>query len=189
MQHLIDEAERVENEETSQDTLTRLKELAEKFLEAQELVKEKEAELKAAKAVFNKLSMEQIPETLQSVGMTSFELATGQKVSYKEELSASVKDYDRFYDWLTERGDEGIVKTHLEIGKMPREILSKLVKKVYEDFGIVCNTKYNVHPMTLKSYLKKLCGIGEADAVPEVQLAEIPETMVSTFPYYKTIIK
>jgi hypothetical protein len=123
-----------------------------------------------------------------AVDMTAFQLDTGEMVEFKEEINCTVKDIDALYDFLEERGDGNLVKINLEIGKVPKSILSKIVQKVNEEFGILAESKLTIHHSTLRSYIKNLCGIG-GQSEAEIPLAALDEDMVKTFTYYKTKVK
>ena len=122
------------------------------------------------------------------VDMTAFQLQSVEMVECKEEVSCSVKDYDMLYDFLEERGDGNLIKITLEIGKVPQSILSKIVQAINEKFGILAESKLYIHPMTLKSYITNLCGIG-GKSEAELPLAALDSNMVGTFTYYKTTVK
>lgn len=178
----------VVEEQQSEDSLKRLTELAKDYKAAQTALQEAEEAAKEAKKAFNKLSQELIPEAMTKVGMSAFNLETGETVSFKEDLSASVKDYDKFYNFLNERGDGSLMKIVIEVGKIPKEILAKIIKELYMTYDIDASSELFIHPMTLKSYLKKLCGIGGTTKA-EMALAELDEDMVSTYTFYKTTVK
>jgi hypothetical protein len=172
------------------DTLEIIAGLGERLKEKLKEKEELEREMKDLNKEITELSRELIPQTMISVGMSEFKLVSGEKVSFKEELSASVKDADRFYNFLEERGDAALMKIQLEIGKVPQTILSKIVKVLNQEFGIMASTKKAVHPQTLKKYIKELCGIGgDTEVEAEIPLSELDSTMVSTFVYYKTTVK
>ena len=80
------------------------------------------------------------------------------------------------------------MKIKLEIGKVPKEILYKILQKLNETFGILAEPSMFVHPMTLKKYVKELCGIGKNN-VGEMPVASIDEEMLKIFPFYKTTVK
>ena len=175
-------------EEATEDSLKKIVELAEAYKERKAELELAEAQAKQAKKAFNKVSQELIPEAMQQAGVSSFELTTGEKVAYKEELSASVKDYDRLVGFLSERGDDGIVKVSIEIGKVPQNILNKVIRDLSDKYGILADVKLFVHPMTLKSYFSEICGI-KKNSVAEMSVSDIDSQMVGIYTYFKTTIK
>jgi hypothetical protein len=177
-----------EDDAPDEDSLAKISRLAKAFKQSQETIKGIEDELKREKIIFNKLSQELIPDSMLAVGMTAFQLDTGETVAFKEEVSVTVQDYDSFYKFLEERGDDALMKINLEIGKVPKNILAKMIQTINELFGILATAKMFIHPMTLKKYIKELCGVG-GQTEGEITLAELDETMVKTFTFYKTTVK
>jgi hypothetical protein len=183
---LADEADNIEAPEG--DSLQRITDLANRLKEAITANELAEANAKATKALVNKLSMELLPEAMLEIGMTSFELATGEKVSYQEKLSTTCKDTDKLVKFLEDRGDDGIVKVSIELGKTPQNILNSIVKDLADKYGLLADVKQGVHHSTLTSYFSELCGI-KKNTVAKMGLAELDETMVNAYTYYKTKIK
>lgn len=168
-----------------------LAQIAGKAVEWQEKkarIKELEDELKAAKKDFNKVSQEEIPELLLQTGLGSVELATGEKVTIKEDVSASIKDMPQFFQFLVNRGDEAIVKTDLSFGKIPSEILTRIQNHLAEQYELFPDVKQGVHYQTLQKYIRELCGIGGGTEA-EVPLSELDEEVINVFTYYKTTVK
>ena len=189
MDHLKKAADQAQEDAQDQqeDALERLLRLATEFKEKKNAVDRMETALKEEKERFNKLSQEIIPQSMQQLGLSSFVLGTGESISYKEDISVSVKDYAAFSDFLDSRGDSSILKLTLEIGKVPKDICEKITQLLAEKFGIFADIKPFVHPQTLKKYVKDLCGIDGTMA--EIPLAELDENMLKTFLYYKTTVK
>lgn len=186
--NFLEQAAEENQEEVSEDSLKRISRLAKELQTKQlefDLLKHN---LEEKKKEITKLEQGSIPEAMLEVGMSSFALDTGETVSFKEEVSASVSDYESFYEFLEERGDDGLMKITLEIGKVPKNILAMLTKRINEEFGILASSKLYIHPMTLKKYIKELCGVG-GDTIADYSLAELDEKMVKTFTYYKTKVK
>ena len=186
VEHLMAEAQ--EMPEAPSDSLAKISKLAKDFKQKQSEVKELEEQLKAKKKEFNKISQDLIPSSMLEVGMTSFQLDSGEHVSFQEEVSVSVKDYDAFYEFLEEQGDDALMKISLVIGKVPKNILAMIIKTINENFGILASSNLYIHPMTLRSYVKSLCGVGgKTEAV--MPLSEIDPKMLSTYLFYKTKVK
>lgn len=175
-------------EEANVDSLKRITNLAQDYTEREVEMKLAEANFNEAKKNFNKVSMELIPEAMMQAGVNSFELTDGRSVSYKEELSASVKDYDKLAKFLEARGDDGLIKVSLEIGKVPQNILNKIMAELADKYGILAEIKTFVHFQTLKSYLSGLVGL-KKNSVAEMAIAELDDEMVNVFTFYKTKVK
>lgn len=179
-------AEEVKTAET--DSLLHLTALAEEWQEKKAAYLELETQMKDAKKEFNKVSQEDIPNAMMEVGLSEIKLTDGKKVSFKEEVSCSVKDYSKLDQFLSERGDEGLMKITLDVGRVPTNILSSILKDLYTKYDISAIPKQFVHPMTMASYVRKMCGIN-GKTVAEMSVAEIDDTMLSVYRFYKTTIK
>lgn len=149
---------------------------------------ELENQLALKKKHLQKYEQELLPRAMLSIGMTKFSLSSGQEVKIEEELSCSVKDYSALYDFLEERGDDALIKTSIEIGKLPQNILNRVLRDLKERFDLEGTSRLYIHPSTLKAYFKRLCAIG-TDKEAEVAIGSISQEMVSTYTYYKVKIK
>jgi hypothetical protein len=124
---------------------------------------ELEEELKKKQAQFRYFDEQEIPNFLRSAGMTSITLADGRKVSYKDEISATLnKEFERdFFRFLEQRGDTDIIKLSYDFPRMEpskQKELEAAVKQVISDF----EKKESVHSATLKKYIKDLLGSGKS---------------------------
>lgn len=169
-------------------TLEEIEEFAQQFDEVSAEIARIEEELSVEKKKLKRLSQKKIPEAFISLGLSSIRLKDGREFGYKEDVSCSVKDFKAFAEFLEEQGDASIIKTNLEIGKVPAPILRKMTGFIYENFGILVEPKQGVHSQTLAKYIRELCGIGgETEAT--VSLEELDREMISTYTYYKTTVK
>ncbi len=185
MDHLVDA---LKDETPEEDALTKISTLGEEFKDMTANKKILELQLKELNVKLTELSQVEIPQAMIAVNMSSFSLTSGETISYKEEVSTTLRDPERFYDFLEERGDGALMKIQLEIGKVPKSILAQIVKKLHEVFEILPAVKMGIHHATLKKYIKELCGIGGTTEA-EMPLEELDETMIGTFVFYKTTIK
>ena len=187
MNHL-EQAAQEEESKQQVDSLLTLTALAEDYEALRKEWKDLEEQAKAAKKAFNKVSQEDIPNTMMEVGLSEIKLSDGRKVSFKEDVSCSVKDYNKLDAFLSERGEEGMMKMTLEIGKIPKNILRMILADLQDKYDIQAVPKQFVHPATMAAYVRRLCGIN-GKTVAEMNVAEIDETMLSVYRYYKTTIK
>lgn len=184
LSHLTDHVE----DQPEVSSLEEISSYGNALIEKKEELAELEAKVKEKKAEVTKLEQELLPQAMLSIGMRSFKLSSGEELSIKEELSCSVKNYDKLYDFLEERGDDALMKTSIEVGKLPQNILNRVLKDLKEKYDLDGTSKLYIHPSTLKAYFRRLCAVGiEGEA--QVPLAAIDEDMVSTFTYYKVGIK
>jgi len=184
----LKQAAQEEGEKAQEDSFLVLTNLAECWKAAKAEFEDLEKRAKLAKDKFNKISQEDIPNAMMDVGISEFRLSSGEKVSFKEEVSCAVKDYDKLDVFLSERCEDGMLKTSLEMGKVPKNILSKLLQELNETYGISAIPKRIVHPQTMVAYIRRLCGInGKTEA--EMSVAEIDPEMLSVYRHYKTTVK
>ena len=187
LSHLAQAAEKEDGVQQT-DSLLKLTALADQWIKRKAeyiLLEHRAAE---AKKLFNKTSQEDIPNAMMEVGLSELKLTDGQKISFKEDVSCSIKDYNKLDEFLTERGEDGMMKITLEVGKVPKSILRMILKDLTEKYDISAMPKQSVHPATIAAYIRRLCGI-DGKTVAEVAVADIDETMVSIYRYYKTTIK
>lgn len=183
--HLVEDAGQ---EPVGDNVLKQVATLANQWKERKARVEALEAQLKEAKAEFNKVSQDALPNLLLQHGLGKISLATGEAIIVKEEVSASIKNMGRFYEFLLERGDAALVKTDLSFGKVPPEILDKIQSMLADTFDLYPEMKQVIHPQTLQKYIRDLCGIGGASEAA-VPLSALDEDMITVFTYYKTTVK
>ena len=187
LDHLQQAAQQEESAQQT-DSLLTITALAEEWKQRKAEYTQLEQLAKEAKKLFNKVSQEDIPNAMMEVGLSELKLADGQKISFKEDVSCSIKDYNKLDEFLTERGEDGMMKITLEVGKVPKNILRMILKDLAETYDISAMPKQFVHPATMAAYIRRLCGIN-GKTVAEVAVADIDETMLSVYRYYKTTIK
>jgi hypothetical protein len=122
-----------------------------------------ENRLKELKEQLNAQRYEIVPGMMQELGINSFELDNGYKVSIKDEYYAKIPDEKQFecFEWLRKNELDGIIKTavNLNFGK-GEDDLAKEVLELLSDMGFVPNVKETVHPMTLKTFVKERMSAG-----------------------------
>lgn len=171
------------------DSLERLHQLCDQWFKAKDAVEAAEEALEAAKKNFNAISQVSIPELLGQYGLSEIKLASGAKVTVTLEVSPSVKDMPAFVKFLEERGESDIVKTDLSFGKLDQSILKMITRMLAERLELYPEVKSGVHPMTLKKYVKELCGIGLKEPNERcIPLQDLPDC-ISAYTYNKTTIK
>ena len=180
-------------EEFGGSALERLQLLVNEYDTLTDKIERAEQVLKELQTAFNKVSMEEIPSLLGGAGLSEIRLADGRKVTVKAEISASVTDPEAFAQYVTDRGDDYLLKTTMELGKLPDNVLSALRKLLATELELYPEIKQSVHPQTLKKYIREITGAGKEDPEAElgtryVPMAELPES-VSIFNYFKTTIK
>lgn len=182
-----------QKEESNYD-LSNLEPLIEQFKIQKAEVDRLETLLAIANEAFKKTAREEIPEIMNYLGYSELKLKTQEKLRVKEDASVSVPDdkESAFFTFLAERGDQDIIKLHFAFPRMStekRQLLMDLLDANEFDFEF----KEGVHPQTLKSYFKKLLGIGEEDREEGIREGkyvhpDVVRDFTSIFVYYTTSI-
>ena len=174
--------------------LTDLDPLIKLFKEQKAKVDALKDELEAAEAAFKHTARDEIPAIMNYLGYTELKLATKEKVTVKEDASVSVPEdkEPQFFKFLEERGEQDIIKLQFAFPRMSiekRQLLFDLLDA--NDFAF--DFKEGVHPQTLKSYFKKLLGVGAEDRAQGIKEGRylhpsVVEPFTSMFIYYTTSI-
>ena len=131
--------------------------LVKSLVEADADVKTADKKLKEAKERSRYLREESIPTMMQEQGLESLVLDTGQKLTIKKELYASIKEENKIkaLGWLQEHGLGSIIKSTVKVefnrteivqaGKLAEELIRRNMDPEFKEY---------VHPTTLKATLK-----------------------------------
>lgn len=145
-------------------TLKQLADAAKALVRANANVADIMEKLKAAKEAARLLSEETIPAALQELGVTTISLESGEKIIISQEVYASIpKDKkDDAFKWLNANGFGGLIKTIVKtsFGKGERDVALELARRLYSD-GLDAAFEENVHPSTLKAFLKEQIKTGQ----------------------------
>lgn len=108
-----------------------------------------------------------LPSAMEELGMKNFTLADDSKIDVKDHINASISEVNKpaAFAWLEEREFDGIIKTKVasEFGKGEIE-QARAALKALEEAGFTGTMDRNVHPMTLKSFVKER--LEEGDSIP-----------------------
>lgn len=132
--------------------------LARALVDADAAVKEAEVNLHEAKERARVLREETIPSAMQELGLERLTLDTGQTVTVKQDVYASIPNDNKpaAYSWLEDHGYGGLVKTEVSVqyGKGELED-AKLMASWLVDKGVNPSLTQNVHAQTLKAFLRE----------------------------------
>lgn len=138
-------------------------ELARALVEADAGVDEAEGALKDAKERARVLREETIPAAMQEMGLEEVKLETGQKISIKQDVYASIPAASKgaAYDWLNEHGFGGLIKVEVSttFAKGEQEQAIKLHKQLAAQ-GLQPDLDQSVHAQTLKAFLREQIAAG-----------------------------
>lgn len=162
--------------------LANLGELIAQMQDAEEAVREAEAELKQRQQTLRTLAEHDIPELMMACGIETFETTDGIKVSIKKDIRASipVAMRERAYQWLEENGHSGLIKREVRVGfrRDQGDEAQALLDELGSKHGNVAE-RQEVHPSTLKAFLKEQLDAGE----------DIPMEMFGAFELRRAKIK
>lgn len=151
-------------------SLDEVRQLAVAMINAEREVERIEDDLKAAKKRVRLLSEESIPSAMEELQLKNFELLSGEKVSVKPDVYASISDANKpkAFLWLEENGFEGLIKTELSVqfGRDSAEEVEKLmlaIQKLNEEEGLLLAPDLSraVNAQTLKAFLREQLAKGE----------------------------
>lgn len=172
-----------DSNQTDEDSLKKITDLAAKLIELQARVADFEARLNEGKKLVKNLKENLIPAAMQQAGIAELKLSTGQTLKTKQIISGSLPSqgainkaigeekqelidrHNAGIKWLRDHGHEAIIKKLLEInmGKTDDKIVYDLIETL-EDHGFSENDitlGENVHHQTLNSLLREVFEKGE----------------------------
>lgn len=147
--------------------LNELSQLAHLLVQAEADIDNAETQLKHLKENARRLREESIPSAMQELELTSVTLSSGEKVKVGLEVYAAIPQAsrDEAFDWLTTNGFDGIIKTEVSMnfGRGELQRATQLAQQL-RAAGHEASLTQNVHPQTLKAFLKEQ--LGAARPVP-----------------------
>ena len=161
------EADQAETSELHSINTEGLKTIAEmaRAVEAQSTrVSDLEALIKEEKKKLLKLTDEDLPALLHEIGMAKFELDDGSKIELKPTYGAHIKvdNRDAAFGWLRSNGFDAIIKNTVScIFGRGEDKKAETFIKLAHDAGVPASQKEEVHPSTLKAFVKERVENGE----------------------------
>jgi hypothetical protein len=147
-----------------EDKLSKLAKLAQEQFGIQTEIEQLEEAVKARKADLQKIKTETIPDFMDEIGIEEFTTRGGGKVKVKPFYQASIpKDRkDEAFRWLTEHGFDDIIKVSVNFafGKSQYAEAVELCRML-DELGYSTVPVLNVHPMTLKGWVRSMSEDGE----------------------------
>jgi O-succinylbenzoate synthase len=137
---------------------------AQRMLTLQRKIAEAEEWVKTHKEMLQNMRQTEIPELMDSVGMASFVLDSGQTVEVKPVCAGSIPKANEAeaIQWIRKNGHGGIVKHKLEVslGKGQDKLAPKVVSEL-KKLGVEVTQKEFVHPQTLGAWARELVEKGK----------------------------
>ncbi len=144
--------------EVSEISLKTLTDKANKMVELEQLVEEKQASLKSTQKELKTLSEEDIPALLSEVGLSEITLTNGKKISTSAYYYGRITEHNRqeAFEWLQDNGHGDIIKNVVSVsfGRDEDVNAEKLLSNL-QDNGYTTNGKKWVEPMTLKAFIRE----------------------------------
>lgn len=138
--------------------------------------------LKELNEKIQKVSEQDIPNKMFECGMSEFKLTNGRKITVKKFYSAKITEENKpaAFSWLYSNGFADIIKHNITVplGKGSSEVTDVLTKFLSEQ-KIAYADEENVHPQTLKSFVKEQVEAG----------SDLPLETFKVFIGNKSIIK
>ena len=137
-------------------------------------IKDVEEVLKAHKKVLNAVRQKEIPETMKAFNLSEVTTDTGAKITIKSDVSCTIKDPDKLYAFVSDRGDGAIIKDNVTV-VMPEDSkeLFDALSTMLEAQDAAYERKRAIHGGTLKKYVKDRQAEGVA----------LPEEAIKVFEY------
>jgi len=151
-------------EKIDQQGLTSVAALARTIRDKEAKISDLEQTLKEEKKALIKLTDEEMPSMLAEIGMSSFALDDGSTVEVKQTYGASILVDKRpeAYEWLRDNGYDDIIKNTVacQFGRGEDDQASAFAAFAQQQ-GYVPDQKTEVHPQTLRAFVKERCEAGE----------------------------
>ena len=148
--------------------LARLINLGQQMLAVGEEARIAAAKLKETEQRYRDLAESQIPDLMAEVGVQSFTLDSGARISIERKLTSSITraNWDAARAWLEANKCDSLIKTELKIdyGKGQMEDARSLADALSEN-GVKHTLKEYVHPQTLAKFVRDW--LEEGDELPE----------------------
>ena len=152
---IFDEADALGSVDTQ--TGSQLSQLVRNLRNVEQQIEDAENHLKALKADKHRLSVENIPQLMDEMGVERLDV-DGVTVERKMIVSASIPAArkDEAFSWLRDNGLDDIIKNDVtcSFGKGEDNVAGDVVGLLQER-GFDPKTKTHVHPSTLKAFVKE----------------------------------
>lgn len=182
LEQMEDDSATSQLENVSTDGVRSIAEIARAINHKEKAVLVLEDQLKEAKNGLLKLTDEDLPAALQELGISSFELDDGSKVTVRSTYGAHIKNENKeeAFGWLETHGHDGIIKNTVscDFGRGDHQEAQQFVE-LASSRGLVPIQKTDVHSSTLKAWAKEQVESG----------AELPMELFGIFVGQRAIIR
>ena len=151
-------------EKVDQQGLTSIAALARSVRDKEATISDLEQRLKDEKKALLKLTDEEMPAMLAEIGMASFSLDDGSTIDIKQTYGASIRVEKRpeAFEWLRDNGYDDMIKNTVacQFGRGEDDQASAFAAFAQQQ-GYAPDQKTEVHPQTLRAFVKERCEAGE----------------------------
>ena len=160
----VDQANASSIEKMDNTGLSSVAEIARAVRNQEDMVNKLDDQLKEAKRELLKLTDEDLPAMLQELGLNSFELEDGSKVTVRPTYGAHIKAENRetAFGWLRANGFDDMIKNTVScnFGRGEDQEAAEFIDHA-QGLGYAAEQKTEVHPSTLKAWVKERVQNGE----------------------------
>lgn len=161
----------------------KMNELVTRLMHARQMVATKEEELKVEQKLLTELEQKELPELMDSMGLTEFRCANGLQVKLEEDCKVSIPlaERARAYQWMDSNGFGDLIKRAFQIrfGRDEQEAAEKFAAELARKTDLDVEQKQEVHSQTLKKFVKERLAEGE----------DLPKALFSILTHYKVRVK
>lgn len=155
----IDYFEGLDEVKPTENTLERLRELADDVTLLEDEIETLTIQLTEKQEKLNKINRVTIPGIMEELNMKSFKLADGSEVLVEDKVQASIKAENKVaaYAWLKDHGFDGIIKTNvgIQFSKGEMEDAQKAMKLLADAGFSGASLEQSIHNATLTSFVKE----------------------------------
>lgn len=147
--------------EVTEDKLDRIRHFGALQRQIVKAIADLENSLELQKEKLRRIVEQDLPEAMDAVGMLSFTLDDGAKISVKPFYSASISEErkDEAFDWLKENDFDGLIKADVSVkfGKGEFEVAQEFLNFIrgFNQKTIDPEYKESVHWQTLRAFVKE----------------------------------
>lgn len=164
----------------SQDKLVSVEQLIAEQVRLEDLLESLEQQRKETQALYDNIRDRQLPDALLEANIQSFETKTGLKVKIEKLYLASVNkdNAPKFYDWLDEHGNGGIIESNilLPFGKGGRDEAKSIAEKLKSE-GLQPVLSESIHWATLRAFAREQIEEGN-DLPPELSVHQVDRAKI-----------
>jgi len=142
----------------SDEDLRKVSTLAERLKEQQQKVDTLEKQLKEARSELRQTQQVDLPEAMQEAGLSEAGLSSGENISVKEGVDAHISkaNQETAFQWLEDNGHGDLIKRTVSIDVGRDDETYQKAKEALQAVGIDPEVQQNVHPQTLKAFVRRL---------------------------------